>query len=74
MSLVISCDPEVVEHQRPKAERLLVKELTINSLDYYVLVKRTTSFKLVYTIGSILKHIIDCVQLYFTNGFVNIVL
>ena len=24
-------------------------------------------------IGSIFKHIIDCVQLYFTNGFRNIV-
>ena len=27
-----------------------------------------------YTIGKILKHIIDCVQLYFTNGFANVVL
>ena len=27
-----------------------------------------------YTIGLIFKHIIDCVQLYFTNGFANIVL
>ena len=27
-----------------------------------------------YTIGPIFKHIIDCVQLYFTNGFTNIVL
>ena len=27
-----------------------------------------------YTIGRIFKHIIDCVQLYFTNGFTNIVL
>ena len=26
-----------------------------------------------YTIGPIFKHIIDCVQLYFTNGFMNIV-
>ena len=26
------------------------------------------------TIGLIFKHIIDCVQLYFTNGFTNIVL
>ena len=25
-----------------------------------------------YTIGSIFKHISDCVQLYFTNGFTNI--
>ena len=27
-----------------------------------------------YTIGQIFKHIIDCVQGYFTNGFTNIVL
>ena len=27
-----------------------------------------------YTIGPIIKHIIDCVQLYFINGFTNIVL
>ena len=26
-----------------------------------------------YTIASIFKHIIDCVQLYFTNCFTNIV-
>ena len=25
-----------------------------------------------YTIGPILKYIIDCVELYFTNGFTNI--
>ena len=27
-----------------------------------------------YKIGEIFKHIIDCVQLYFANGFTNIVL
>ena len=27
-----------------------------------------------YTNGSIFKYIIDCVQLYFTNGFTNIIL
>ena len=27
-----------------------------------------------YTIGPIFKHIIDCVQLYFINGFTNIIL
>ena len=27
-----------------------------------------------YTIGPIFKHIIDCVQLYFANGFTYIVL
>ena len=27
-----------------------------------------------FKIGPIFKHIINCVQLYFTNGFMNIVL
>ena len=27
-----------------------------------------------YTIGPLFKHIIDCVQLYFTNGFTNIII
>ena len=27
-----------------------------------------------YTIGPIFKHIIDFVQLYFTNGFTNVVI
>ena len=27
-----------------------------------------------YTMGPIFKHIVDCVQLYFTSGFTNIVL
>ena len=27
-----------------------------------------------YTIGPIFKHIIDCMQLYFTNSFMNIFL
>ena len=27
-----------------------------------------------YTIGRIFKHFIDCVQLYLTNGFTNVVL
>ena len=27
-----------------------------------------------YAIGPIFKHIIDCVQLYFSNGFTNIIL
>ena len=30
--------------------------------------------ELAYTLGPIFKHIIDYVQLYFTNGFTNIVL
>ena len=34
----------------------------------------TAGHVVAYTIGPIFKHIIDCVQLYFTNGFTNIVL
>ena len=34
----------------------------------------STGHVVAYTIGPILKHIMDCVQLYFTNGFMNIVL
>ena len=31
-------------------------------------------YGVVYTIGTIFKHIIDCEQLYFTNSFTNILL
>ena len=31
-------------------------------------------YAVAYTIGPIFKNIIDCVQLYFSNGFTNIVL
>ena len=34
----------------------------------------STGHAVASTIGPIFKHIIDCVQLYFTNGFTNIVL
>ena len=34
----------------------------------------STGHAVACTIGPIFKHIIDCVQLYFTNGFTNIVL
>ena len=34
----------------------------------------STGHAVAYTIGLIFKHIIECVQLYFTNGFTNIVL
>ena len=32
------------------------------------------AYAVVYTIGTIFKHIIDCEQLYFTNSFTNILL
>ena len=34
----------------------------------------STGLAVKYTIGPIFKHIIDCVQLYFSNCFTNIVL
>ena len=34
----------------------------------------SSSHAVAYTMGPILKHIIDCVQLYFTNRFTNIAL
>ena len=34
----------------------------------------SAGYAVAYAIGLIFKHIIDCVQLYFTNRFTNIVL
>ena len=35
---------------------------------------QTADHAIAYTIGPIFKHITNCVQLYFTNGFTNIIL
>ena len=40
----------------------------------FIQMAASASHAVAYTIGSIFKHIIDCVQLYLTNGFTNIVL
>ena len=40
----------------------------------FIQMAASASRAVAYTIGRIFKHIIDCVQLYFTNGFRNIVL
>ena len=40
----------------------------------FIQMAASTSHALAYTIDRILSNIIDCVQLYFTNGFTNIVL
>ena len=34
----------------------------------------SAGYAVAYTVGPISKHIIDCVQVHFTNGFKNIVL
>ena len=40
----------------------------------FIQMAASDSHAVAYTIGPIFKHIIDCVQLYFTNGYTNIVL
>ena len=40
----------------------------------FIQMAASASYAVAYTIGPIFKHIIDCVQLYFTNGFTTIVL
>ena len=40
----------------------------------FIQMAASTGNAVAYTIGAICKHIIDCVQLYFTNGFTNMVL
>ena len=39
----------------------------------FVLMASSSGQAAAYTIGPIFKHIIDCVQLYFTNAFTSIV-
>ena len=40
----------------------------------FIQIAASAGHAVVYTIGSIFEHIIDSVQLYFINGFTNIVL
>ena len=40
----------------------------------FIQMAASTGHTVAYTIVPIFKQIIDCVQLYFTNGFTNIVL
>ena len=40
----------------------------------FIQMASSTGHAVAYTIGSIFKHIIDCGQLYFTNGFTNVIL
>ena len=39
----------------------------------FIQMAASAGYAVTYTIGPILKHVNDCVQLYFTNGFTNIV-
>ena len=40
----------------------------------FIQIAASAGHAVAYTIGLISKHITDCVQLYFTNGFTNIML
>ena len=40
----------------------------------FIQMAASAGYAVAYTIDSIFKHIIDCVQVYFTNSFTNIVL
>ena len=40
--------------------------------DNFIQKAASAGHAVVYTIGLIFKHFIDCVQLYFINGFTNI--
>ena len=40
----------------------------------FIQIAASAGHAVAYKIGPIFKHIIDCVQLYFTSGFTNIVL
>ena len=39
----------------------------------FIQMAASAGYAIAYKIGPIFKHIIDCVQLYFTNGITNIV-
>ena len=38
----------------------------------FIQMATSAGYAVAYTIDQIFKHIIDCVQLYFSNGFTNI--
>ena len=40
----------------------------------FIQMAASAGYAVAYTISPIFKQIIDCMQLYFTNGFTNIVL
>ena len=48
--------------------------LPVNNGKNFFQMAASAGHAVAYTIGPIFNHIIDCVQLYFTNGFTNIVL
>ena len=53
---------------------LKVQSFLLIMKNNFIQIAASAGHAVAYTIGSIFKHIIDCVQLYFTNGLTNIVL
>ena len=41
--------------------------------NFFIQMPASAGHAVANTIGPIFKHIVDCVQLYFTNGFTNVV-
>ena len=53
---------------------LNVQSIRLIKENNFIQMAASAGHTVAYKIDSILKHIIDCVQLYFINGFTNIVL
>ena len=53
---------------------LKVQSFRLITENNFIQMAISAGYAVAFNISPILKHIIDCVQLYFTNGFLNIVL
>ena len=53
---------------------LKVQSFQLTMENNFIQMATSAGHAVAYTIAPIFKHIIDCVQLYFTNSFTNIVL
>ena len=54
--------------------KVLVQSFRLVMKNNFIQMAASADHAVAYTIGPIFKHIIDCVQLYFTTGFTNIAL
>ena len=53
---------------------LKVQSFRLKMENNFIQMAASAGYAVAYNFSSISKHIIDCLQLYFTNGFTNIVL
>ena len=51
---------------------MYVQSLRLIIENNFIQMAASAGHAVAYSIGAIFKHIIDCVQLYFTKGFTNI--